>query len=181
MKDDRPLLKRLHLLRRGSLSNVELAQTAVDIAHSDFLNHDDVIRDLVGLLRHSDPDVRQEVISALAYHGLRFEWEQEPGKTLRGDLLEAVHYDPDDDCRRGAASALGSLFKGSRDQGVMLALREVCGKESEAQHIRAFAYTSFLSIWGVPVQQQPNPVNLKVGHAELENMDRYLRDVANGS
>jgi HEAT repeat protein len=74
------LLQRLARLRDGRLDESELADTIIALAHSDLLNRDDVRRDLVRMVSHPGWEVRSEAMRALAYHGVSFRWEVDPGR-----------------------------------------------------------------------------------------------------
>jgi HEAT repeat protein len=162
------------MLRDGKLDVSELADTIIDLAHSDLLNRDDVRRDLVKLVSHPDCEVRSEAMGALAYHGVSFRWEVDPGRRFLADLLQAVDRDFDSDCRRAAAGALGSLFKGTCHRGIMEALAGVCRKTDEESDVRAFAYVAFLDVVGIPKGDQPSPINLEIGQHEFAQMAAYL-------
>jgi hypothetical protein len=144
-----------------------MADTIVDIAHSNLINRDDVREDLVKLVSHTDCGVRSEAMGALAYHGVTIQWESEMGRRLLGNLLHAIEADADSDCRRAAAGALGSFFRATRHEDVLQTLARVCMKPDETPDVRGFAYVAFLDVAGVPKHQQPSPVGLDVGPREL--------------
>jgi hypothetical protein len=97
---------------------------------------------------------------------------------LREDRIrEILVSDPDRDCRRQAAGALGSLFRGKRDREVLTLLVEIAKNEREEMDVRAFAYAAALDVLGVSRAIQPNPVNLRLGADELLALDEYLRSV----
>jgi hypothetical protein len=163
------------MLRDGLLDESELAETIIDLAHSDLLNRDDVRQDLVRLVSHPDCEVRSEAMGALAYHGVSFRWDVGPGRQLLSSLLQALDQDPDGGCRRAAAGALGSLFKGTRRRVAMKGLAQACRKPGEERHVQAFAYVAFLDVLGVPKGDQPSPLNLEIGARELSEMSAFLR------
>lgn len=178
MRDSRSLTWRLARLRKGLLSDTEIADTVLDLGHSELLYRDDVLRDLTALVDHPDPDIRSEAIRAMAFHGVIFDWQSEPGKTLLKNLVEILRHDTEVDSRRTAAAGLGSFFKGTHDQNIMRILFDVVTDDSEEDEVRAFAYTGFLDVVGVPVQDQPSALTLKLGPSELETLRRYMGQVA---
>jgi hypothetical protein len=91
--------------------------------------------------------------------------------------MEIAVSDPDHDCRRQAAGALGSLLRGSRNREVAELLASIGRNHDEANDIRAFAYTASLDVIGVPRSAQPNPTRLTVGPDELRTLGDYLRDL----
>lgn len=168
------LVHRLELLRRGALDDVEMANTIVDLAHSELINRDDVREDLVKLVTHPDSGVRSEAMGALAYHGVMFQWESGTGKRLLASLVQALESDPDSDCRRAAASALGSFFRATERKDVLYILARTCMKPEESSDVRASAYVAFLDVAGVPKPQQPSPVGLDIGPHEMNQVAARL-------
>lgn len=165
--DDDSLVHRLELLRRGALDEIEIADTVVDLAHSELINRNDVREDLVRLVSHPDCGVRSEAMGALAYHGVTVQWESRTGERLFARVVQAVESDADSDCRRAAACALGSFFRATGRKDVLQVLARACMKPDETSDVRAFAYVAFLDVAGVPKPQQPSPVGLDVGPREL--------------
>ncbi len=151
-----------------------MADTIVDLAHSELINRNDVREDLVRLVSHADCGVRSEAMGALAYHGVTFQWESETGKQLLTSLVQGVESDVDSDCRRAAASALGSFFRATGRKDILQVLARVCMKPDESSDVRAFAYVAFLDVAGVPKPQQPSPVGLDVGPRELDEIAARL-------
>jgi hypothetical protein len=80
----------------------------------------------------------------------------------------------DDDCRNQAAGALGALFRASSNRDILRALFEVIKDGFQRSDLRAFAYVAFLDVLGVPRPQQPSPMNLKIGDADVENARKHL-------
>jgi hypothetical protein len=158
----------------GLFPGQPLVDTISDIAHSELINDERVLTGLVSFLRHSESEVRAEAIRALPYHGLDFKWDQEPGKTLHDDLIVILRHDPDRDCRRGAASAIGALFGDTSNREMIKNLWSVCANPTEEDNVRAFAYSAILSTAGVPVSEQPSPVGLKIGPKELQQVEQYF-------
>ena len=161
--------QKLEYYKKGLLSNQEMADTLQKLGESPLLNRSTVQTDLLLLMSNPDPVLRYNAIGALAYHGLSFDWGNEFGKQLLSALDVMLRMDEDQDCRRQAAGALGSLFKCAGDQQVINALARVCLNEEEFDDVRAFAYTAVLSVKCVPFSDQPNPVGFQLGSRELED------------
>jgi len=166
------------MLREGLLSDLDLADTIIKLAHSDFINRDDVRRDLVALASHPACDVRSEAMGALAYHGVTFAWNVEPGRQLLATLLRAVGSDADGECRRTAAGSLGSLFRMTHRRDVLEALAAACRKPEEEPDVRAFAFCAILDVVGKPKKDQPSPTNLRIGPQHLREVSAYLDESA---
>jgi hypothetical protein len=162
---------------RNQLPDSLLAEAIADVAHSEFINRDDVRNRLAQLARHPDPDVRSEVIRAFAFHGVVFNWNAEPGKTLLSDIMTMATQDVDADCRRAAATGLGSLMRGTRDKSIAALLAGIVANRDEESEVRSFAYAAFLDLLGVPVKEQPNPLRLQIGNNELSQLERHLRSL----
>jgi hypothetical protein len=122
-----------------------------------------------------DPLIRQNALGALAYHGLAVDWNDEFGKQLLSGMDVMLRLDEDQDCRRQAAAAFGSLFSNTINQDVINALGRVCSNPQEESDVRAFAYTSLLSVASVPLQAQPNPIGLTLGRAEFARVAELVR------
>ncbi len=72
-------------------------------------------------------------------------------------------------------AAFGSLFRGTENRNVIIALGRVCSNPEEEGDVRTFAYTSLLNVASVPLQDQPNPVGLTLGPAELAQVAELVR------
>lgn len=159
-----PMGRRLKLLRSGQLTAREIADFAADAGTSNYIEAEPEVN---ALLDHRDPIVRYNAMATLAY-----EW----GRSPRADrILEILYRDPDHDCRRQAAGALGSLFRGKKDAPVLDALTRTAKSSDEQMDLRAAAYASVLDVIGVPRAIQPNPVGLEVGPDEMLALDGYLK------
>jgi len=145
------LNKRLSLLREGRLSAREIADAVADFGSENFV---EAKADVERLLDHGDEIVRYNAISTLAY-----EW----GTTDRPErVVEMVLNDPDVDCRRNAASALGSLFRSSNDSKILEILANVVLDPAQEDQVRCSAYAALLDVLGVPKQHQPDTFSLKL-------------------
>lgn len=166
--------KTLADLHDPSIDAGDLAELLTDIAHSELIGEDEIRASIVGLVAHHDPDVRHAAIVALAFHGVAFRWDHEPGSALFRLLIRGLKEDPDRDCRRVAAAALGSFFRGSRRPDVVRSLMEVCEDLVEFADVRAFAYTGVLDLLGVPRPQQPSAINLILTPEHLGKLREML-------
>jgi hypothetical protein len=159
-----PIGNRLDLLQKGQLTVREIADFAADAGTENFIEAE---ADVNGLLDHSDPIVRYNTMATLAY-----EW----GRSSRTDRIREILFtDEDHDCRRQAAGALGSLFRGKRDKPVLDALVHTAKNTKEPMDLRSFAYTGALDVIGVSRNIQPNPYALQLGPDELLALDGYLK------
>jgi HEAT repeat protein len=141
------LAARLSLLRKGLLDADETAEVVADFGKENFI---EAKPDVEALLSHDDPIVRYNAIATLSY-----EW----GTTGKiEDLLHILFHDPDRDCRRQAAGALGSLHRGVKDKRIAKVLGDVVKNERECDDVRKFAYTALLDVLGIERPLQPNPV-----------------------
>ena len=154
-----------------------MAQAVWEVAHSADIDDPLVQSELVNLLSHRDPEIRHAALGALAYHGLAFDWSTSLGRRLLAGIDVLLKFDKDEDCRRGAASALGTLFRSTKNPAVIRALAKICENEGEADDVRAFAYDSMLTVLGVPVKNRPNPVDLTLGLDELEHVERIVNEL----
>jgi len=159
-----PIGGRLDLLRKGQLTVREIADFAADAGNDNYMEAEPEVN---RLLDHEDPIVRYNAMATVAY-----EW----GRSPRVDrICEILLSDEDQDCRRQAAGALGSLFRGKRDKHVLNALVRTAKDARESKDVRAFAYSSALDVIGVSRTIQPNPVDLHLGPNELLALDEYLK------
>lgn len=142
----------------------EIADFAADAGSENYIEAEP---DVNQLLDHEDAIVRYNAMATLAY-----EW----GRTSRMDRIREILFtDPDQDCRRQAVGALGSLFRGKQDRDVLEVLVRTAKNASEEMDVRAFAYTSALDVIGVSRAIQPNPVGLQLGPDELLALNEYLK------
>ena len=154
---------RLKLLRKGFLSEKEVADLFADAGTHNYVK---ARNDVEKLLDHANPIIRYNAIGTLA-----LEW----GLDSRADRIKAIALrDPDSDCRRCAAAALGSLFRDTKDPHTLKTLISIARNSDEVQHVRAFAYTGALDVLGVSRDIQPNAFGLNVGRDELAALDEYL-------
>lgn len=142
----------------------EIADFAADAGSENYIEAEP---DVNRLLDHEDAIVRYNAMATLAY-----EW----GRTYRMDRIREILFtDTDQDCRRQAAGALGSLFRGRQDTDVLEVLVRTAKNAREEMDVRAFAYTSALDVIGVSRAIQPNPVGLQLGRDELLALNEYLK------
>ena len=159
-----PISSRLDLLRKGQLTLREIADFAADAGTENYIEAEPEVN---GLLDHRDPIVRYNTMATLAY-----EW----GRSSRTDRIREILFgDEDHDCRRQAAGALGSLFRGKRDKHVLDALVRTAKNTAEPMDLRASAYASALDVIGVSRTIQPNPAGLNIGPNEMLALDEYLK------
>jgi hypothetical protein len=155
--------ERVKLLRKGLLSEKEIADLAADVGSGNYI---EARPDIEKLLDHANPIIRYNALGTLA-----FEW----GLDSRADQIKEIAVqDADSDCRRCAAAALGSLFRGTNNPDVLKTLVSIARNPNEEQHVRAFAYTGSLDVLGVSREIQPNAYGLSVGRDELAALDEYL-------
>lgn len=158
--------ERLRLLRKGLLSDKEVADLAADLGSGNYI---EAREDVEILLNHRSAIVRYNALATLAY-----EW----GVASNIDrIIEMLHNDPDEECRGQAVSALGSLFSGTKDKRVLDLLVGIVKNPRETTDRRAFAYRAALKVIGVPKQVLPNPLALTIGRDELAVLDDYMKAV----
>lgn len=163
------LSDRLALLRSGKLSSREIAEAIADFGSENLV---EAKPDVERLLDHKDEIVRYNAIAALAY-----EW----GITSRNKrIVEILLGDPDRDCRRQAAGALGSLFRNTKDRDTSRTLADVVLNEGEERDVRAFAYTAFLDVLAVPRPHQPNAVGMDLASDVDWNLVRQYASASSG-
>ncbi len=158
------LHQRLRLLREGLLSESETASFAADAGSENFI---EARKEIEGLLYHTSPIVRFNALATLAY-----EWgiASDPSR-----IVDIALSDADRECRRQAAGALGSLFRGTKNAETLHCLASIAARVEELPDVRAFAYTAALDVLGVPRSAQPVPTRLIVGEEELSALKRLLR------
>lgn len=158
-----PIASRLDLLRKGQLTVPEIADFVADAGTENFIEAETEVNEF----DHRDPIVRYNTMATLAY-----EW----GRSSRTDRIrEILSSDGDHDCRRQAAAALGSLFRGKRDRDVLNMLVGIVKDAIEPIDLRSSAYASALAVIGVSRAIQPSPVGLELGPDELLALDEYLK------
>lgn len=156
--------RRLTLLRAGNLTAAEIADFVADVGRENYIEAEQEVNQL---LDHPSPLVRFNALATLAY-----EW----GRTSRlTRIYEIALNDPDRECRRQAAGALGSLSRGTLDRDTIGLLVKKAKDRTEQMDVRAFAYTAALDVLGVSRAMQPNPIGLKLGPNELLALDDYLK------
>lgn len=162
-----PAISRQHeLLRAGKLTVSDISDFAAEAGRQNYIEAE---TDVNALLDHDDSIVRYNALATLAY-----EW----GRTPRIDRIRDILLtDPDSDCRRQAAGALGSLFRGQQRRDVLDLLASVVKNSLEDHSVRIFAYTGALDVIGVSRALQPNPGSLEVGPNELLALDDYLKTI----
>lgn len=157
---------RLSLLRGGHLTPNEIADVAADFGTENFI---EARPDVERLLDHPDPIVRYNAMATLAY-----EW----ATTDRTDkLIEILLHDSDNDCRRQAAGALGSLFCGGRDLKIAKVLAGVVTDPAEEDGVRHFAYAGLLDVLGVEMHYQPDPVSMSLDDVDWNLVEKCKQDL----
>jgi HEAT repeat protein len=154
---DLSLAARLSLLRKGQLNEDEIADAVSDFGTTNFI---EAIPDVERLLDHSNSMVRYNALATLAY-----EW----GTAERVDrIVDILKHDPDQDCRRQAAGALGSLHRGAQDKLLAKTLAIVIMDQDEKDDVRRFAYTALLDVLGIARELQPNPLSMAIKDIDWE-------------
>jgi HEAT repeat protein len=123
--------------RQGRASLEEVRSLAADLGNQHFAPG---IPGLVQLLDHEDQIVRYNAVNSLA-----FEFHHEP---IVRKLLAMLAEDSDEDCRRVAAAALGTLCQNSRDRHVLEALAKAALNDSD-EYVRSSAYKALRIVNGV--------------------------------
>lgn len=150
-------------LRSGALTDDETADFVAVAGTQHFV---EAKNDVLALLDHADGIVRFNALATLAY-----EW----GDTdVLPRALVMLRTDPDRDCRCQAAGAIGSVSRARTSPHVIEVLASVVRDSSEHSDVRAFAFTAFLDVAGVPRSEQPNPVDLVIGSEQLKWLDAVL-------
>jgi hypothetical protein len=162
------------LYKDGRILDEDLAELVHDIGESPLINRTSVQSELVRLMSHSDPLVRQNALGGLAYHGVSLDLDGDFGQQMLSGMDVILRLDDDSDCRRQAAGAFGTLFKNSRNKEVIRALGRVCCDPREENDVRAFAFVSLLTVAAVPRQGQPNPVGFRLGDNELKRVQELV-------
>ena len=134
---DNILEQALESWRQGRASLEQVRSLAADLGNQHFAPG---IPGLIQLLEHKDEIVRYNAVNSLA-----FEFHHKP---VADQLLAMLTRDPDDDCRRVAAAALGSLFQNSRDRRILAALGQVTLNDPE-EYVRSSAYKALQIVNGV--------------------------------
>ena len=162
--------ERLRLLTDGLLTDeFEVANLAADLGTSDYINvsEDNYIQAMEvveKLLDHPSEIARYNALGTLAY-----EW----GACSNIDRIKDIaSSDPDDDCRRQAAAALGSLFAGTRNIDTLRFLESIVTQSEEEEDVRESAYTGALNVLGIPYFEQPKL--LRLGEEELAALKKQL-------
>ncbi len=124
--------------RQGRASLDEVRSLAADLGNQHFLPG---IPAALELLEHEDEIVRYNAVMSLA-----FEFHHTPAADK---LLAMLAGDPDEDCRRVAAGALGNLCQNTKDRRVLQALAKAALNDSD-EDVRSSAYEALLIVNGVP-------------------------------
>ena len=89
-------------------------------------------------LTSDDPRLRYIALHVLTQHfGLQEYW---------GTALTFLRHDPDEDCRRMAASSLASLKRNTKDTKTLEALARSVSNKSEDEDVRIRAYTAMREV-----------------------------------
>jgi HEAT repeat protein len=126
---------------------------------------------LYDLLNHEDAIVRYNAINSLG-----FEFAD---KACRDKLIKIATGDSDDDCRRVASAALGSIYQNSKDKKIMLALSDVALRDSD-EYVRSSAYKAVLIVNGLPKDKQLSLIrsnNLAVDKKRIENILGVIKNM----
>jgi len=137
MEAENGLEQALESWRQGRASLEQVRSLAADLGNQHYAQG---IPELIELLKHDDEIVRYNAVNSLA-----FEFHHKP---VADQLLAMLTGDPDDDCRRVAAGALGSLFQSSRDHRILAALGQAALNDPE-RYVRSSAYKSLQIVNGV--------------------------------
>lgn len=119
----------------------DLRSLAADLGNQHFVSG---VPTLVQLLDHPDEIVRYNAVMSLA-----FAFHYLP---IADQLLKMLADDPDEDCRRIAASALGNLFSDTRDHRVLAALGHAALSDPD-EYVRSSAYKSLQIVNGISREQ----------------------------
>lgn len=137
------LQTKLKRLRAGLLDNDQISDAVAEFGRENFVESKP---DVERMLDHPDPIVRYNTISTLAFEGF--------GTSRPDRFVEVLLSDPDDECRRIAAGALGTLFRGTGDELILSSLAKSALNLDEAGHVRKWAYKSFLEAAGLLPPEQ---------------------------
>jgi hypothetical protein len=156
---------RLLQFRAGRLPPKEIASLAADIGRDNVI---EAIPDLEALLYHPDEIVRYNAIGSLGYKFARTQ-------ISRIDrLVEILRSDPDEDCRRIAASVFGVLYAGSKDKEIENILSRAVRDQTENPGVRIFAFTALQNIAGIPRTKQPDPNKMNIEEIDWD----FVRSLA---
>ena len=162
--------ERLCLLQEGLLlDDLEVAGLAADLGTADYIdtseeNYIQAMEVVEKLLDHPSEIVRYNSLGTLAY-----EWG---ASSKIGRIKKMASSDPDEDCRRQAVAALGSLFAGTRNVEILHFLASIVTRLEEEEDVRESAYTGALDVLGIPYFEQPRP--LRLGKEELAALKKRL-------
>jgi HEAT repeat protein len=127
--------------QEGRASLDQIRDLAADLGNQHF---EPGIPIAVELLDHEDEIVRYNAAMSVA-----FGFHHTPAA---GKLLAMLAADPDEDCRRIAAAALGNLCQNTKDRGVLLTLAKTALNDSD-EYVRGSAYEALLIVNGVSREQ----------------------------
>ena len=123
--------ERLCLLQEGLLlDDLEVAGLAADLGTADYIdtseeNYIQAMEVVEKLLDHPSEIVRYNSLGTLAY-----EWG---ASSKIGRIKKMASSDPDEDCRRQAVAALGSLFAGTRNVEILHFLASIVTRLEEEE------------------------------------------------
>lgn len=79
------------------------------------------------------------------------------------------------DCRRNAAAALGSLYRGTKNSQIERELAATVVDKCEPLHVRNSAFNGILDVEGVPRSEQPDQVDISLENIDVQLAESILR------
>ncbi len=129
--------RRLLAWRQGLASIEEVQQLAADTGKQQYTPG---VPALLELLNHDDAIVRYN-----AGMSLTFELQYKPALD---QLLRILVEDSDEECRDMAAQGIGSMFRGTNDPRILVALSKAALEDSD-KGVRSGAYRGLLRVHGL--------------------------------
>lgn len=137
------LLQNWRKWKEGRASVEELRSLAADIGNEHF---EAGLSTLIALIRHGDAIVRYNAAGSLA-----FEFHYLPATD---ELLRMLTADADEDCRHGAATALGTLYRDSKNRRVLWALANATLNDPDVDGIvQIAAFKALVAVQGLPSKE----------------------------
>lgn len=172
------LQKQIEKQKQGLMSEDDLVELVHEVGESPLINRRAVVDWLMGLVLLGHELVRYNAVRALAFHAADIDWDSQEGRSFFSSLLTMVEADSDSDCRRVAAAAFGSFFRGSRNHTIAKQLAKVTRNVAEDWDVRGFAYVSFLEVSGIPKESIPDHTRLVLLQEHLDNVQSILDSYA---